>query len=169
MNSLSAASPSAPWSSICTPRVAQERPEQHGWVHGLNLKGEETAADRSESETHGRQKQGDTYHRLHSHSQSATGGGVCVGGGGMSARCLQTCERRIWQFLGVSPHLRRQSATLAFQTLSPVSRETLAAPQSSVHQHLHPRTRHPSTRQTSHPPWESCSVMSKSTCGTAIR
>lgn len=51
----------------------------------LNLKGEETAADRSESETHGRQKQGDTYHPLHSHSQSATGGGMCVWGGDVGA------------------------------------------------------------------------------------
>lgn len=33
-------------------------------------------------------------------------------------RCLGTCEGRIWPFLG---------ARLAFQTLAPVSRETLAA------------------------------------------
>lgn len=76
------------------------------------------------------------------------------GDGGCALRPVNGGLGKSWT---LAPHLRLQSARLAFQTLSPVTRETLAALESTHRCHLHPRIRHPSARQTSHRPWKSCS------------
>lgn len=75
-------------------------------------------------------------------------------GGGGALRPVNGGLGKSWT---LAPHLRLQSARLAFQTLSPVTRETLAALESTHRCHLHPRVRHPSARQTSRRPWKSCS------------